>query len=146
MLTESAAESAARIGRIPTQISHVHLLGVAGSAMAALAGMLVARGFRVTGSDSQLYEPAASQLARLKIAVAQPHSAANLQTPPDLAVIGNVVKRANPEVQALLASPIPYVSMPEALHHFFLRERRVLMVAGTHGKTTSTAMMAHVLE
>jgi UDP-N-acetylmuramate: L-alanyl-gamma-D-glutamyl-meso-diaminopimelate ligase len=146
MLTESATDSAARIARIPAQVSHVHLLGIAGSAMAALAGMLAARGLRVTGSDSQLYEPAASQLTRLKIEVAQPYSPSNLRPAPDLAVIGNVVTRANPEAQALLASPIPYVSMPEALRHFFLRERRVLMVAGTHGKTTSTAMMAHVLE
>ncbi|HUN59202.1 MAG TPA: Mur ligase family protein [Candidatus Binataceae bacterium] len=146
MLTESATDSAARVARIPAEISHVHLLGVAGSAMAALAGMLVARGYRVTGSDSQLYEPAASQLARLKIEVARPYGATNLQPPPDLAVIGNVVTRSNPEAQALVASKIPYLSMPEALHHFFLRERRVLMIAGTHGKTTSTAMMAHVLE
>jgi UDP-N-acetylmuramate: L-alanyl-gamma-D-glutamyl-meso-diaminopimelate ligase len=146
MLAESAADSAARIARIPAQIRHVHLLGIAGSAMAALAGMLAARGMRVTGSDSQLYEPAASQLARLKIDVALPYSAANLRPAPGLAIVGNVVTGANPEAQALLVSPIPYVSMPEALHHFFLRERRVLMVAGTHGKTTSTAMMAHVLE
>jgi UDP-N-acetylmuramate: L-alanyl-gamma-D-glutamyl-meso-diaminopimelate ligase len=146
MLAESTIDSAARIQRIPVKINHVHLLGIAGSAMAALAGMLTTRGFRVTGSDSQLYEPAASQLARLKIQVAQPYSAANLLPTPDLAVIGNVVTRANPEVQALLDSLTPYLSMPEALHHFFLRERRVLMVAGTHGKTTSTAMMTHVLE
>jgi UDP-N-acetylmuramate: L-alanyl-gamma-D-glutamyl-meso-diaminopimelate ligase len=146
MIAESAADSDARIARIPAQVSHIHLLGIAGSAMAALAGMLAGRGFRVTGSDSQFYEPAASQLARLKIEVAQPYSAANLRPTPDLAVIGNVVTRANLEAQALLASAIPYVSMPEALHHFFLRDRRVLMVAGTHGKTTSTAMMAHVLE
>jgi UDP-N-acetylmuramate: L-alanyl-gamma-D-glutamyl-meso-diaminopimelate ligase len=146
MIAESAADSDARIARIPAQVSHIHLLGIAGSAMAALAGMLAGRGFRVTGSDSQFYEPAASQLARLKIEVAQPYSAANLRPTPDLAVIGNVVTRANLEAQALLASAIPYVSMPEALHHFFLRDRRVLMVAGTHGKTTSTAMMAHVVE
>ncbi|HTT76943.1 MAG TPA: Mur ligase family protein [Candidatus Binataceae bacterium] len=146
MQAETAANSAERIARIPTHVSHVHLLGIAGSAMAALAGMLVERGIRVTGSDSQLYEPAASQLARLQIGVAQPYSASNLRPPPDLAIVGNVVTGANPEAQALLASQIPYVSMPEALRHFFLRDRRVLMVAGTHGKTTSTAMMAHVLE
>jgi UDP-N-acetylmuramate: L-alanyl-gamma-D-glutamyl-meso-diaminopimelate ligase len=145
MLTKSATDSAARIARIPVQVRHIHLLGIAGSAMAALAGMLVERGVHVTGSDSQLYEPTASQLARLKVQVA-PYDPANLRLPPDLAVIGNVVTRANPEVQALLASAIPYISMPEALYHFFLRERRVLMIAGTHGKTTSTAMMGHVLE
>jgi UDP-N-acetylmuramate: L-alanyl-gamma-D-glutamyl-meso-diaminopimelate ligase len=146
MLTQSAAESVARLARIPSQVKHIHMLGIAGSAMAALAGMLTTRGFRVTGSDNQLYEPAASQLARLNLRVARSYRSDNLHPIPDLVVIGNVITRANPEVQALLASPIPYISMPEALRHFFLSDRRVLMVAGTHGKTTSTAMMAHVLE
>src|SRR5438132_4571367 len=110
--------------------------------MAALAGMLAQRGSRVSGSDHQLYEPAASLLSRLKIEVHRGYSAANLEPRPDLAVVGNVITRANPEVSALLTSDIPYVSMPEALWNFFLKTRRVLMVAGTHGKTTSTAMMA----
>ncbi len=114
--------------------------------MAALAGMLSARGYRVTGSDNQLYEPTASLLKALRIDIRNGYDAANLAPAPDLVVVGNVVPRGNPEAQALLASSIPYVSMPEALWHLFLRDRRVLMVAGTHGKTTSTAMMAHVLE
>ena len=114
--------------------------------MAALAGMLAARDYRVTGSDNQLYEPTASLLKGLRIEIRNSYDAANLAPAPDLVVVGNVVPRANPEAQALLASSIPYVSMPEALWHLFLRDRRVLMVAGTHGKTTSTAMMAHVLE
>lgn len=145
MSFEVSAESAARMARIPATVGHVHLLGVAGSAMAALAGMLAARGMRVTGSDSQLYEPTASLLKTLRVAARIPYAPANLDPRPDLAIVGNVVTRANPEVAALLASAIPYVSMPEALWHFFLRERRVLMVAGTHGKTTSTAMMARTL-
>jgi UDP-N-acetylmuramate: L-alanyl-gamma-D-glutamyl-meso-diaminopimelate ligase len=114
--------------------------------MAALAGMLAARGYGVTGSDNQLYEPTASLLKGLRIDIRNGYDAANLTPAPDLVVVGNVVPRANPEAQALLASSIPYVSMSEALWHLFLRDRRVLMVAGTHGKTTSTAMMAHVLE
>jgi UDP-N-acetylmuramate: L-alanyl-gamma-D-glutamyl-meso-diaminopimelate ligase len=145
MPSETTSESAARLARIPAQVRHIHLIGVAGSAMAALAGMLAERGLRVTGSDNQLYEPTASLLKRLKIEVRNSFDGANLVPPPDLVVVGNVVTRANPEAAALLASPIPYISMPEALWHFFLRDRRVLMVAGTHGKTTSTAMMAHVL-
>jgi UDP-N-acetylmuramate: L-alanyl-gamma-D-glutamyl-meso-diaminopimelate ligase len=140
-----APESRGRLEKIPAVVRHVHLIGVAGSAMAALAGMLAARGLRVSGSDNQLYEPTKSLLARLKIEVRDSYGAQNLTPVPDLVVVGNVVPRTNPESAALLASPIPYVSMPEALWHFFLRERRVLMVAGTHGKTTSTAMMAHVL-
>jgi len=144
-MAESAAESRARLERIPPTVRHIHLIGVAGSAMAALAGMLAARGFRVTGSDNQLYEPSASLLKRLKIDVRNIYDPRNLEPAPDLVVVGNVVTRANPEAAALIASRIPYVSMPEALGHFFLRHKRVLMVAGTHGKTTSTAMMAHVL-
>jgi len=145
MPSETTSESVARLARIPAQVRHIHLIGVAGSAMAALAGMLAERGLRVTGSDNQLYEPTASLLKRLKIEVRNSFDGANLVPPPDLVVVGNVVMRANPEAAALLASSVPYVSMPEALWHFFLRDRRVLMVAGTHGKTTSTAMMAHVL-
>jgi UDP-N-acetylmuramate: L-alanyl-gamma-D-glutamyl-meso-diaminopimelate ligase len=141
-----SAESRARLARIPAIIRHIHLIGVAGSAMAALAGMLSARGYRVTGSDNQLYEPTASLLKGLRIDIRHSYDAANLAPAPDLVVVGNVVPRANREAQALLASSIPYLSMPETLWHLFLRDRRVLMVAGTHGKTTSTAMMAHVLE
>ncbi|MBV8454381.1 MAG: hypothetical protein JOZ29_19215, partial [Deltaproteobacteria bacterium] len=113
--------------------------------MAALAGMLAERGLRVTGSDNQIYEPAASMLRRLRIEI-RSYNPSNLEPPPDLVVVGNVITRANPEAAALLNTSIPYLSMPEALRHFFLRGRRVLMVAGTHGKTTSTAMMARVLE
>jgi len=145
MPSEIVNESKARLARIPREVRRVHLIGVAGSAMTALAGMLAARGFAVTGSDNQLYEPAASLLKQLSISVRPSYEASNLAPAPDLAVVGNVVTRANPEAVALLASAIPYVSMPEALWHFFLRDRRVLMIAGTHGKTTSTAMMAHVL-
>jgi UDP-N-acetylmuramate: L-alanyl-gamma-D-glutamyl-meso-diaminopimelate ligase len=145
MDSQTALESRARLERIPRNIRHVHLIGVAGSAMAALAGMLAARGYRVSGSDNQLYEPAASLLKRLDVDVRASYAAANLEPAPDLAIVGNVVTRTNPEAAALLGTRIPYISMPEALWHLFLRERRVLMVAGTHGKTTSTAMMAHVL-
>jgi UDP-N-acetylmuramate: L-alanyl-gamma-D-glutamyl-meso-diaminopimelate ligase len=145
VVREVSSDSDARLARIPSTVRHIHMIGVAGSAMAALAGMLSMRGYRVTGSDNQLYEPTASLLKRLAIEVRGAYDAANLAPAPDLVVVGNVVPRANPEAQALLASSIPYVSMPEALWHLFLRDRRVLMVAGTHGKTTSTAMMAQVL-
>src|SRR5229473_3607867 len=145
MVAEIASGSQARLALIPARVNHVHLIGVAGSAMAALAGMLADRGLRVTGSDNQLYEPTASLLRRLKIEVRPTYDAANLAPAPDLVVVGNVVTRTNPEAASLLETRVPYVSMPEALWHFFLCDRRVLMVAGTHGKTTSTAMMAHVL-
>jgi UDP-N-acetylmuramate: L-alanyl-gamma-D-glutamyl-meso-diaminopimelate ligase len=139
------AESAARLARIPESIGHIHLIGVAGTAMAAVAGMLAERGFRVSGSDNQFYEPTASLLRGSKVELKRGFGGQNLSPAPDLVVVGNVIQRVNPEAQALLASSIPYVSMPEALWHFFLKDKQVLMVAGTHGKTTSTAMMAHVL-
>src|SRR6202045_4361337 len=110
MPSETTSESAARLARIPAQVRHIHLIGVAGSAMAALAGMLSARGYRVTGSDNQLYEPTASLLKGLAIEVRNSYDAANLSPAPDLVVVGNVVPRTNPEAQALLASPIPYLS------------------------------------
>jgi UDP-N-acetylmuramate: L-alanyl-gamma-D-glutamyl-meso-diaminopimelate ligase len=144
--SESRPASSDRLERIPATLRHIHLMGVAGSAMAALAGMLAERGLRVTGSDNQLYEPAASILRELRIEIRPSYNPANLEPPPDLVVVGNVITRSNPEATALLSSNIPYLSMPEALRHFFLKGRRVLMVAGTHGKTTSTAMMARVLD
>ena len=138
--------STARLARIPVSARRVHLIGVGGTAMAALAAMLVERGLSVTGSDNQLYEPTASLLKNSQVGLMTGFSPANLLPAPDLVVVGNVIVPTNPEAVALLDSPIPYVSMPEALWHFFLNGRRVLMVAGTHGKTTSTAMMAHVLD
>ena len=113
--------------------------------MAALAGMLVARGYRVSGSDRELYEPTASLLKQSRVELKTGFGAHNLVPAPDLVVVGNVITRNNPEAEALLSTSIPYISMPEALWHFFLQHKRVLMVAGTHGKTTSTAIMAHVL-
>lgn len=141
----SADDTQLRLARLPRQIRHIHLIGVGGSAMTALAAMLVQRGFRVTGSDLKIYEPAASLLKHQQIEVYEGFSADHLTPPPDAVVVGNVVTRNNPEAIALMASAIPYLSMPEALHQFFLRDRHVLMVTGTHGKTTSTALMAHVL-
>jgi UDP-N-acetylmuramate: L-alanyl-gamma-D-glutamyl-meso-diaminopimelate ligase len=140
------SETAARLARVPASVRRIHLIGVGGTAMAALAGMLAERGYRVTGSDNQLYEPTASLLKRSRVELMAGFAPANLEPAPDLAVVGNVITRTNPEAAALLQSPIPYLSMPEALWHFFLRSKRVLMVAGTHGKTTSTAIMAHVLK
>jgi len=140
------SDSAARLARVPSSIKHVHLIGVGGTAMAALAGMLTVSGFRVTGSDRELYEPTASLLKQSQVEVKGGFGPRNLEPAPDLVIVGNVITRNNAEAEALLKTSIPYLSMPEALWHFFLRHKRVLMVAGTHGKTTSTAIMAHVLE
>jgi UDP-N-acetylmuramate: L-alanyl-gamma-D-glutamyl-meso-diaminopimelate ligase len=128
-------------------VTRVHLVAVCGVAMAALAGMLKQRGLAVSGSDENVYPPMSTLLERLGIAVMPGYCAENVAAAkPDLIVIGNKVSRDNPEVQAVLASGIPYVSLPEALGRFFIAGRRSLVVAGTHGKTTCTSMLGWVLE
>jgi UDP-N-acetylmuramate: L-alanyl-gamma-D-glutamyl-meso-diaminopimelate ligase len=135
-----------RLRRLPARVQHVHLVAVGGVGMGALAGMFKHRGVRVTGSDEQLYPPMSLVLDRLGIEVRQGYRAENIADRPDLIIIGNKVSRTNAEVEAVLASDRPYLSFPEALSHFFLSGHRSLVVAGTHGKTTSTAMLAWVLE
>jgi UDP-N-acetylmuramate: L-alanyl-gamma-D-glutamyl-meso-diaminopimelate ligase len=123
---------------------HIHLIGICGTAMASLAGMLKQRGFRVTGSDAAAYPPMSDFLAELKIPVAQPFDAQNLEPPPDLVVVGNAISRGNPELEHILDRRIPFCSLPQLLHEEFLRGKEVLVVAGTHGKTTTTSMLAWI--
>ncbi len=123
---------------------HIHLIGICGTAMASLAGMLKQRGFRVTGSDAAAYPPMSDFLAQLKIPVAQPFDPRNLEPMPDLVVIGNAISRGNPELEHVLDHRIPFCSLPHLLHDEFLRGREVLLVAGTHGKTTTTSMLAWI--
>ncbi len=124
----------------------VHLTAICGVAMSALAGMLKQRGYVVSGSDENVYPPISTLLERLGIQIRQGFHADNLADRPDLVVVGNKVSRTNPEVEALLASDLPYVSLPQALAELFIADRRSIVVAGTHGKTTSTALLAWVLE
>src|SRR3984885_14138760 len=123
---------------------HIHLVGICGAAMASLAGMLKQRGFRVTGSDAAAYPPMSDFLAELGIPVAQPFDARNLDPRPDLVVIGNAISRGNAELEHVLDQRIPFCSLPQLLHEEFLRGKEVLVVAGTHGKTTTTSMLAWI--
>jgi UDP-N-acetylmuramate: L-alanyl-gamma-D-glutamyl-meso-diaminopimelate ligase len=123
---------------------HIHLIGICGTAMASLAGMLNERGFRVTGSDAAAYPPMSDFLASLKIPVAQPFDATNLQPHPDLVVVGNAMSRGNPELEYVLDERIPFCSLPQVLHDEFLRGKEVIVVAGTHGKTTTTSMLSWI--
>jgi UDP-N-acetylmuramate: L-alanyl-gamma-D-glutamyl-meso-diaminopimelate ligase len=123
---------------------HIHLIGICGTAMAALAGMLKQRGFRVSGSDAAAYPPMSDFLRELGIPVAQPFDPRNLQPAPDLAVVGNAMSRGNVELEYLLDQRIPFCSLPQLLHDEFLRGKEVLVVAGTHGKTTTTSMLAWI--
>jgi len=122
----------------------VHLIGICGTAMASLAGMLKQRGFAVRGSDAAAYPPMSDFLAQLGIAVAQPFDARNLQPRPDLVVVGNAISRGNMELEAVLDQRISFCSLPQLLHDEFLRGKEVLVVAGTHGKTTTTSMLAWI--
>jgi UDP-N-acetylmuramate: L-alanyl-gamma-D-glutamyl-meso-diaminopimelate ligase len=123
---------------------HIHLIGICGTAMASLAGMLNERGFRVTGSDSAAYPPMSNFLASLGILVAQPFAAANLTPRPNLVVVGNAISRGNVELEHVLDDKIPFCSLPQILHDEFLLEKEVLVVAGTHGKTTTTSMLSWI--
>src|ERR1700736_2860700 len=132
---------------------HIHLIGVCGTAMASLAGMLKQRGVRGTGSDSAAYPPMSDFLGELGIPVAQPFDPRNVDpqnadpsgpSRPDLVVVGNAVSRGNVELEQVLDQGIALCSLPQLLHDEFLRGKEVLVVAGTHGKTTTTSMLAWI--
>src|SRR5208337_345075 len=125
---------------------HIHLIGICGTAMASLAGMLQERGFRVTGSDAAAYPPMSTFLETLGIPLAQPFAEANLDPKPDLVVVGNALSRGNVELERVLDQRIPFCSLPQILHDEFLVGKEVLVVAGTHGKTTTTSMLAWIFE
>jgi UDP-N-acetylmuramate: L-alanyl-gamma-D-glutamyl-meso-diaminopimelate ligase len=125
---------------------HVHLIGICGTAMASLAGMLRERGHRVTGSDAAAYPPMSTFLESLGIPVAQPFAEKNLDPRPDLVVVGNALSRGNVELERVLDERIPFSSLPQILHDEFLVGKEVLVVAGTHGKTTTTSMLAWIFE
>ena len=129
-----------------SEAKHVHVIGIGGSAMAPLAGMLREHGFRVTGSDSGVYPPASTLLESLGIAFFNTFDAAHMQPAPDLVVVGNIIARGNPELEEVLDRKIPYRSMPEILEEVFLPNRHSVVVSGTHGKTTTTAMLAWIFQ
>jgi len=129
-----------------TGSKHIHLIGICGTAMASLAGMLQAQGHRVTGSDAAAYPPMSDQLASMRIAVHQPYSEGNLTPRPDLVIVGNAISRGNVELEHVLDERIPFTSMAAILHDEFLAGRESLVIAGTHGKTTTTSMLAWIYE
>src|SRR6185503_1172924 len=130
----------------PGEIERIHLVGVAGTGMGAFAGMLKAEGYTVTGSDENVYPPMSDMLAAWNIEVFSPYSAENIdRAKPDLVIIGNVIRRANPEATVVRERRIPQMSFPAAFGSLVCVGRHSLVVAGTHGKTTTSAMLAHVL-
>jgi UDP-N-acetylmuramate: L-alanyl-gamma-D-glutamyl-meso-diaminopimelate ligase len=133
-------------GPLPDSTRTVHIMGIGGTAMAAFAGMLKDAGYTITGSDTGVYPPMSDYLASLGIEVMIGYNAKNLDHRPDLVVVGNVIRAEYEEAQALLASDLVYASMPQLLGARFLESRHSIVCAGTHGKTTTTALISHLLE
>lgn len=125
---------------------HVHILGICGTFMGGIAALAKAAGHRVTGSDQQVYPPMSDQLRALGIELVEGYDPAQLDPVPDVVVIGNALSRGNPAVEAVLNRGIPYTSGPRWLAEHVLRDRWVLAVAGTHGKTTTSSMLAWILD
>lgn len=125
---------------------HIHILGICGTFMGGLALIARQMGFQVSGSDQNVYPPMSTQLEQQGIELMEGYSAENLAIEPDLVVVGNAVSRGNPEVEAVLNKGLPYTSGPQWLADYVLKDKWVLAVAGTHGKTTTSSMLSWILE
>ena len=126
--------------------SHIHLMGICGTAMASLAGLLIDRGFKVTGSDLNPYPPMSTQIEGLGIKIQRPYKKENLNPIPDFVVVGNVIPASNEEAVEMLRLNLPYCSLPQAMGEVIIGERDSYVIAGTHGKTTTTSLMSWVAE
>src|SRR5208283_2896918 len=125
---------------------HIHLIGICGTAMASLAGLLQLEGHRITGSDKAAYPPMSDLLRSLGIPILEPYAEVNLSPAPDLVVVGNALSRGNPEIERVLDERIPFTYMAALLREEFLACPSPLVVAGTHGKTTTTSMLAWIYQ
>src|SRR5881409_3136390 len=123
-----------------------HFLGICGTAMASVAAALQDRGFKVTGSDENVYPPMSNFLQEKGITAKEGYQAENIPADADVIVIGNAMKRGNPEVEEVLNRKLYYLSLPETLKEFFMRGKHNLVVTGTHGKTTTTSLLAWIFE
>jgi UDP-N-acetylmuramate: L-alanyl-gamma-D-glutamyl-meso-diaminopimelate ligase len=128
------------------RIQSVHFVGICGTAMASAAAAMREKGISVTGSDQNVYPPMSTFLAERGIEVASGYTEQNLGRKPDLVVIGNAISRGNPEAEYVLDHKLRYCSLPELLREYFIRGKRSLVVSGTHGKTTTTSLLAWVFE
>ncbi len=130
----------------PDAIDDVYLIGICGTGMGALAGLLQEAGYRVRGSDEGVYPPMSTRLAEMGIPVHEGYDGAHLDPPPDLVVVGNACTPTHPEAAYAREQRLAQLSLPEAVAHFFLKPRTTLVVAGTHGKTTTTGIPTHLLQ
>ena len=125
---------------------HIHILGICGTFMGGIAMIAKQMGYHVTGSDTNVYPPMSTFLAENHIEIIPHFEPSQLQPAPDMIIVGNAMKRGNPCIEYMLANNIPYTSGPQWLHDHLLRDRWVLAVSGTHGKTTTTGMLTWILE
>jgi UDP-N-acetylmuramate: L-alanyl-gamma-D-glutamyl-meso-diaminopimelate ligase len=125
---------------------HIHLMGICGTAMASLAGLLKDRGFKITGSDANPYPPMSTQLESLGITILKGYKAENLAPKPDFVIVGNVISANNPEAQELTRLGIPFTSLPKAMGEWIIADKECITISGTHGKTTTTSLMSWVAE
>ena len=123
----------------------IHIMGICGTAMSSLAGLLKEQGYVVCGSDKSFYPPISEELKRMKIPILQGYKKENIHSHLDLVIVGNVVSKNMPETKALLSSGLPYISLPEALNSFVIKKKNTVMACGTHGKTTVSCLSAWVL-
>jgi UDP-N-acetylmuramate: L-alanyl-gamma-D-glutamyl-meso-diaminopimelate ligase len=126
--------------------AHIHLMGVCGTAMASLAGLLKDRGFKVTGSDLNPYPPMSTQIEKLGIQIQRPYKKENLHPTPDFVVVGNVISANNEEAIEMNSLNLPFCSLPQAMGEIIIAERDCFVIAGTHGKTTTTSLMSWIAE
>lgn len=127
-------------------VKSIYMIAICGTGMSSLAGLLKEAGYQVSGSDNNIYPPVSTLLANYGIEIKPGFKKENLPNPVDMVIIGNAVSKTNEEAEAVLASGIPYLSFPQALGEFFLKNRKSLVVAGTHGKTTTTSLLSWVLQ
>src|SRR5438093_3624564 len=131
---------------VSRSVNRIHLVGVAGTGMGAFAGMLKNAGYAVTGSDENVYPPMSDMLREWGIDVFTPYAPENLdRARPDLVIIGNVIRRVNPEATAVRERGLKQMSFPAAFGSLILADKHSVVIVGTHGKTTTAALMAHVL-
>lgn len=144
-MTEPLLDLDPALNSAPAQVRSIHILGICGTAMAALAGMLKQSGYQVSGSDANVYPPMSDFLEQMQVKVFSGYKPENLHPQADLVIVGNVISRPNPEAQELARLRLPYLSMPQALARFYISGKKSLVVAGTHGKTTTSSMLASAL-
>jgi UDP-N-acetylmuramate: L-alanyl-gamma-D-glutamyl-meso-diaminopimelate ligase len=130
---------------VPTDIDKIHIIGICGTAMGSLAGMLQTQGYTVKGSDAAAYPPMSTWLEERNIPIMKGYDASNLDWEPDLVIVGNVCREEYADAAEMRRRELPYMSLPEALKHFFFEGKRNLVITGTHGKTTTTGMLAWIL-